>query len=79
MRVIACLAEGVGLRSTARVFEVGPNTVPPWLVEAADNCEPLPPIACMTYTGDRGSWTSSMPCSVLLRTEPSPTTTPSRR
>jgi len=27
VRVIACLAEGVGIRDTARVFEVDPNTV----------------------------------------------------
>jgi IS1 family transposase len=36
MRVIACLAEGLGIRGTARVFEVDPNTVLQWLVAAAD-------------------------------------------
>jgi hypothetical protein len=36
VRVIACLAEGLGLRSTARVFEVDPNTVLGWLVDAAE-------------------------------------------
>ena len=36
VRVIACLAEGLGLRGTARVFEVAPNTVLQWLVEAAE-------------------------------------------
>lgn len=36
VRVIACLAEGVGLRGTARVFEVDPNTVLQGLVEAAE-------------------------------------------
>src|SRR5215468_2887865 len=35
VRVIACLAEGLGIRGTARGFEVDPNTVLPWLVEAA--------------------------------------------
>src|SRR5262245_7128411 len=35
-RVIACLAEGLGIRGTARVFEVDPNTVLQWLVEAAE-------------------------------------------
>jgi len=35
VRVIACLAEGLGIRGTARVFEVEPNTVRQWLVEAA--------------------------------------------
>src|SRR5215467_222828 len=36
VRVIACLAEGVGIRGTARVFEVDPQTVLQWLVEAAE-------------------------------------------
>jgi len=36
VRVIACLAEGLGIRGTARVFEVGPNTVLGWLVDAAE-------------------------------------------
>ena len=36
VRVIACLAEGLGIRGTARVFEVAPNSVLQWLVEAAD-------------------------------------------
>jgi hypothetical protein len=31
VRVIACLAEGLGMRGTARVFEVDPNTVLGWL------------------------------------------------
>jgi IS1 family transposase len=34
---IACLAEGVGIRGTARVFAGDPNTVLQWLVEAADH------------------------------------------
>jgi IS1 family transposase len=36
VRVLACLAEGLGLRGTARVFEINPNTVLGWLVEAAE-------------------------------------------
>jgi len=28
--VIGCLAEGLGIRGTARVFEVDPNTVLGW-------------------------------------------------
>src|SRR5215813_13970624 len=36
VRVIACLAEGLGIRGTARVFEVEANTVLRWLVEAAE-------------------------------------------
>src|SRR5256712_1335960 len=35
VRVIACLAEGLGILGTARVFEVDPNSVLQWLVEAA--------------------------------------------
>jgi len=36
VHVLACLAEGLGIRATARVFEVDPNTVLQWLVEAAE-------------------------------------------
>jgi hypothetical protein len=36
VRVLACLAEGLGIRATARVFEVDPNTVLHWLVEVAE-------------------------------------------
>ena len=36
VRVLACLAEGLGIRATARVFEVEANTVPQWLGEAAE-------------------------------------------
>jgi IS1 family transposase len=34
VRAIACLAEGLGIRGTARGFEVDPNTGLQWLVEA---------------------------------------------
>jgi IS1 family transposase len=36
VRVVACLAEGLGIRGTARVFELDPNTVLQWLGEAAE-------------------------------------------
>jgi hypothetical protein len=36
VRVLACLAEGLGIRATARGFEVDANTVLHWLVEAAE-------------------------------------------
>src|SRR2546425_2765131 len=39
VRVIACLAEGLGIRGTARVFEVEANTVLQWLVEAAEQLQ----------------------------------------
>jgi IS1 family transposase len=34
---VGALAEGLGIRAVARVFEVDPNTVLHWLVEAADH------------------------------------------
>jgi IS1 family transposase len=37
VRVLACLAEGLGIRATARVFEVDANTVLRWLIEAAEH------------------------------------------
>ena len=39
VRVLACLAEGLGIRATARVFEVDPHTVLHWLVEAAEQLQ----------------------------------------
>jgi len=39
VRVIACLAKGLGIRGTARMFEVDPNTVLQWLVEAAEQLQ----------------------------------------
>ena len=37
VHVIACLAEGLGIRGPARVFEIDPNTVLGWLVEATEH------------------------------------------
>jgi len=34
---VSALAEGLGIRAVARVFEVDPNTVLQWLVKAADH------------------------------------------
>ena len=39
VHVIACLAEGLGIRGTARVFEIDPNTVLGWLVEATEQLQ----------------------------------------
>jgi IS1 family transposase len=39
VRVMASLAEGLGIRAAARVFEVDPNTVLAWLIDAADHLE----------------------------------------
>jgi IS1 family transposase len=41
VRVLACLAEGLGIRATARVFDVAPNTVLQWLAEAAEQLRAL--------------------------------------
>jgi IS1 family transposase len=40
---IAALAEGLGIRAVARVFETDPNTVLGWLVEAAEHLEAFSP------------------------------------
>jgi IS1 family transposase len=39
VRVVATVAEGLGIRAVARVFEVDPNTVLAWLTEVADHLE----------------------------------------
>ena len=39
IRAVAALAEGLGIRAVARVFDVDPNTVLAWLSEAADQLE----------------------------------------
>ena len=41
VRVLACLAAGLGLRATARVFEVDPTTVLQWWVAAAEQLQAL--------------------------------------
>jgi IS1 family transposase/transposase-like protein len=37
VRVVTAVAEGLGIRAVARVFEVDPNTILAWLGEAADH------------------------------------------
>jgi IS1 family transposase/transposase-like protein len=39
VRVVTTIAEGLSIRAVARVFEVDPNTVLAWLIEAADHLE----------------------------------------
>jgi transposase-like protein len=36
---VGALTEGLGIRAVARVFEVDPNTVLAWVIEAADHLE----------------------------------------
>jgi hypothetical protein len=43
VHVIGCRAEGLGMRGTARVFEVDPHTVLPWLMEATEQLRALAP------------------------------------
>ena len=38
-QALKALAEGLGIRATARVFEVDPNTIEPWLQQAAAHME----------------------------------------
>ena len=77
VRVLACLAEGLGIRATARVFEMDPNTVLGWLVEAADQ---LPAFTryflCDVHVASCNS-TSSMPCSAASKLASSVQTKPS--
>lgn len=42
VRVLACLAEGLGIRATARVCEGAPKTVLQWLLEAAEQLQAFP-------------------------------------
>ena len=39
VHVIGCLAEGLGIRGTARVFEIDANTMRRWLMEAAEQLQ----------------------------------------
>ena len=39
VHVIGCLAEGLGIRGAARVFEIDANTVLRWLMEAAEQLQ----------------------------------------
>src|SRR5215471_3569014 len=78
VRVIACLAEGLGIRGTARVCEVEANTVLQWLVEAAEQLRPSPSISCMTCGSGRSNWMRCLRCSVRSRRVRSVRRTPSR-
>ena len=49
VRVLACLAEGLGIRATARVFEVAPNTVLHGLAEAAEPLRAFKPRHDLLY------------------------------
>ena len=59
VHVVASLAEGLGIRAVARVFEVDPNTVLAWLVEAAEHLQAFRVTSCTMSTSVRSSWTNS--------------------
>ena len=68
VRVLACLAEGLGIRGTARGFEVDPNTVLQLAGRGRRPCAGfLPVFSCATWRSRRYSWTSCLPCSVPSR------------
>ena len=50
VRILACVAEGLGIRGTARVFEIDPNTVLQWLVEAAEQLQAFSRTFSAMYT-----------------------------
>src|SRR5262249_46507708 len=67
VRVLVCLAEGVGLRAAARVFAVEANTVLHWLVGQRSSSRPFPPLSCVTCTSHSCNLLSWMPCSAPSR------------
>jgi len=79
VRVLACLAEGLGIRATARVFEVDPNTVLQWLVEAAEQLRAFPPISSVISTWSSCNSMSCTPCCERSKPARSATTRRSRR
>ena len=68
VHVIGCLAEGLGIRGTARVFEVDPNTVLHWW-RLPSSSRPLRATFCARSTSNSCNSMSCMPCSVPSRME----------
>jgi hypothetical protein len=56
--VLACLAEGVDSRATARVCEAAPPPACPGWWKPRSSAKPSPPLACVTFTGAHGTSTS---------------------
>jgi transposase-like protein len=56
---VGTLAEGLGIRAVARVFEVDPNTVLQWLVKAADHTAAFSRYFCTTCGSHRCNWMNS--------------------
>ena len=66
MRVVACLAEGLSIRATARVFEVDPNTALSGWSKRPSSYAPLPRISCVLST-----WSSHIPPHLAVAQLPS--------
>jgi hypothetical protein len=65
---LACLAEGLGIRGTARVFGIDANTVLQWLVEAAEQLQAFSDNFLYELHIHQVSSTNSMPYSVPSET-----------
>ena len=76
---VGALAEGLGIRAVARVFEVDPNTVLRGWWRSRSISRPSRSMSCTTCTSPRCNWTSSMPCCVPSRTGRSARRKPSQR
>jgi transposase-like protein len=73
VQVIACLAEGLGIRGTVRVFEINANTVLSWLVETAEQLKAFSSPQPLQF-----QWSSTIP-SVTFTTPHQKPNTPRRR
>jgi hypothetical protein len=64
---VGALAEGLGIRAVARVFEVDPNTVLAWLVEAADHAATFARYFLHDVRVTQVQLDNSLPCSAPSR------------
>src|SRR5438132_1741246 len=67
VHVLACVAEGLGIRGTARVFEVDPNTACHGSWRPRSSCGLFHPPSWAMSTSDSANWTHCLPCSVRSR------------
>ena len=61
---VGALAEGLGLRTVAWVFEVDANTLLLWLLEVSDHTAAVLGISCTRCASHRCNCMNSLPCSV---------------
>jgi hypothetical protein len=64
VRVLACLAEGLGIRATARVFEVHPNT--PTVSPAIPGGRPNPVTTPLCHLAFRKHGCDNMPLKEMI-------------